>query len=450
MQEAHPQPETTDPHRTALDALASGYAERLDGVMSAPDATGAQVSFSAIPSDLFQKAFDAWKGTHRYAARSREHAKRGVYRFNPHEPRDLQAVADVLVGRGDFLAAAAVHAERAKLHHDTVSVETRAQRAEVERTVAGLLERADRPGDALQVYKVALQRFEAGPGRRSESARSCQESISRLEARSYAEQRLAQARSTDAANNLAAERERLTLEAVEFFQGGQSTDGVRRPNFRSTEELSQTLEQHLRDGKPANAEILAKEIDFRLAGQEPGPHFLRNRTALAELRERRGAVIPAEPLRESVYLTSVRMYGHSDPKTIEAARAYVDNLRSEYNLRTPEIYAKAYAVAQSARRKADHGRLGDALRYLASRRRSTPPVPKDLYEAAMKSLERSAMEAGKDARRTADQLPPRLYTNSQRGLKGAVGRVRRGGTQHGAATRRKALNDAPRVHRSGR
>jgi hypothetical protein len=406
--------------------------------MTAPDATGARISFSEIPPDLFQKAFDAWKRTHPHAARSREHARRGIYRFNPGEPRDLQAVADVLEARGEFFAAAAVHADRARLQHDTVSRETRAWRSEVERTAAGLLERADRPGDALRMYEIARPGLEADPNH-AESARSCRDSITRLEAQ----------RSVHAAKELATERERLVHEATEFFSDGQSVDGVRRPEFQSTEELSQRLGQHLRDGEFPKAEPIAEEIDFRLRGREPGLLFLRNRTILAELREQRRAVIPAEPLRESVYLTSVQLYGHSDPRTIEAARNYVANLRSKHNLGTPDIYARAYDLAQSAMRKAEHGRVAEVLRYLASGRRSARPVPKALFDAAKKSLEASAMAAGQDARRTADQLPPRLYSNPQRGLRGAVGRARHGGARRGVVGRNATAKDS-RARRAGR
>jgi hypothetical protein len=473
VQEPQPHPQTTT-RREALQALAEGYAHRLGQHLARPDGTDLGVSFAEISPGILEQAFRAWQGSHpgaglappqqgretpsldRPEVPSRTRASRGIYLYDFSRPADLEMLADTLLrGEGrlngpDHLAAAAVLAERAR-REDQLSRATRTTAAVIEQRVAGLLERADRPDDALRMYKAALQGFEADP-HQERSAKSCQVSIDRLNARSHEKWRVAKARwSSHAANALAAEQARATREAVAFFQDDRSVDGVRRPGFQSTTELFEELGQHLRAGGYAKAELVAQEIDDRMRGREPDFLSILNQTTLAELREQRGAALAAEPLRESVYQSSVRMYGHGDPRTIEAARDYVENLRSEDNLGTPETFARASDFAQRALRNAELGRVGEVLRYRVSRGRTAPPVSKELFDAAKASLEASARHAGQDRRRTADheQAPPQLYSNPQRGLRGAVGKARHGGARRGVAGRNATAKD-PNARRAGR
>ncbi|MEU4282731.1 hypothetical protein [Nocardiopsis dassonvillei] len=440
MQETHP---PTD----ALTALAAAYAERLDR----------HTPFSGISRDVLQSAFDAWRGTHPDAAQTPEHARRGVFRYDLRRPDDLRALADALLSVGDPLAAAAVHAERARLE-DPLSRETRTRRAETEYVVAGLLEQAGRPHDALRAYVSAVEGFAADPGR-AEAARACQEAALRIEGaedvHAEASRVARERRSVHAANAVAAERARRARELAGFHRDGRSTNGVHRPEFQSTDRLFELLRRHLGDEDHAKAEVVSWEIADRMSHQEPGFLSLLNQTTLAELLEARTAPHAAEGLREGVYLSSVRLYGHSDPRTLEAALRYVDNLKST------EAYATAFRVARHALRKAYAGRVREVLRSLRPGRGAAPSVSGEPFRAAVRPLELSAQlagaradlaEAGMEDRRTSERVqgPPRLYTNTGHRLRDAFGGPARGGGARGEAPRPRMTLPGPGARRARR
>ncbi|MFI6575580.1 hypothetical protein ACIBFB_07245 [Nocardiopsis sp. NPDC050513] len=428
MPEPRPLPATTDQRRAALDGVAAAYLELLDP----------RAAFSAIPGDLVERAIDAWSARQANATTTWDAARRTAF---PHGARDhgnLVGLAEALLDRGHPLAAAAVHAERLRAS-DYRERAFRTRRADIEQSIARLLEQADRPRDALQMYLSAFEGFSADP-HRSASVRECRDAVNRvLDALGDADGATVQVAQARAEEAVAAEVERLAREDRETFANGRSTDGTTRSEFRSTEELLDRCKQHLDDKEYGRAEAVAREIHTRFTGWAPTFHGILNATMLAGLLEARGRAAEAEPLRETAYRASARLYGPGDPRTLEVVRDYVDNLRLSGQ------YEKSSAVAKAAQRKAGRA-LGKARRIRDLLRspglRGLPSVVGKALDAAITSLSIShqlshvraltgfeSVEAGQGARPGGEvrQGPPQLYTNTGHRLRDAVGGTHRDG-----------------------
>jgi hypothetical protein len=488
-----PQTQTTT-RREALQALAEGYAHRLN-----PDASFTEISSPGI----LEQAFKSWQGAHRGAGLappqkgsetpswdqpevpSRARASRGIYLYDFSRPADLETLAEALLrGEGrlngpNHLAAAAVLAERAR-REDQLSGETRTQAAVIEQRVAELLERAGRPGDAYEIHMSAFHAFSADP-ERTESARECMEAAVRLrgdlghvEMSTSEVARIQGALHTTAA--LAMEEDRRFRKSIDFFENGVAGNGVNRPTFKSMKDLLKELREHRKANELPSAEIVSREINERLSVQGTSSFSVRHQTILADLVEKRTDPLLRDPLlrerlseeqrdelkadrrlaerlRESAFHASIQVFGHSDPRTIKAATSYVTLLRHS------GAYEKSAKVARYARRRANLG-IGELIQSMWPGRGSQRPVSGGQFNTAIGALDISAQftrmrlnAAGTDqeAPRTAEsgQAPPTLYTNTGRVLGPAIGKARHGGVRRGVAGRNATAKD-PRARRAGR
>ncbi|OLT27835.1 hypothetical protein BJF83_17240 [Nocardiopsis sp. CNR-923] len=418
MSEPRPVPSTPDPLRAAFDGVAKAYLDLLDP----------RVAFSEIPGDLIGRAFTAWSARQAGPRTSWDDALRRTFPHGASDHTNLVGLAEALLRRDRPLAAAAVHAER--LHAtDYQERAFRTRRAEIEHSIARLLERADRPRDALQMYLLAFEGFSTDP-RRSGSAQECADSVIRvrdavdaLDSLNRAVVRETQAQAERAVAN---ELKRLAAQDREYFTG-TATNGVARPEFESTEDLLDRCKRHLDDGNHERAEAVARRIHARFTSWAPTFHGVVNATKLAELLEARGRAAEAEPLRATAYHASERLYGPNDPRTLEVVRDYVDNLKLTGQ------YRKSSAVAKAAQKKADRAlRKAHGIRGLirSRGRHDLLPVVRRALDAAITSLTIShqlgharaltGFESVDPAVRTLPGGRPRLYTNTGQRLPGAV------------------------------